>query len=625
MTVALALIGNPNSGKTSLFNALTGDNRTVGNWAGVTVRLEQGSFIYENQAMELIDLPGIYSLATPAPEQKAVAGYLQNHQPDVLINVVDSTNLARNLYLTSQLAEAGLPLVVALNMEDELKRQGLALDAKALSRLLGLPCVKISAARGSGLQLLLKTALQVAKQPYLGQGAGLAPLYSPELRQFVSLPPTGQAALGGNDWQRRLSAERYRAIGQIIPQVLKKAPYARAAAWGQRLDKVLCHRVLAFPIFLLMMLLVFYLSFGPLGSGALSLSAQLLQRLLPEALAAGLSRAGAGPLLSGLLVDGLIRGAGAVLVFLPQLMLLFLFLALLEASGYLARAAFITDKALSRLGLSGMSFIPLMLGFGCTVPAMLSCRLLENRGQQRLTMLILPFMSCSARLPVYAMIAGAFFPDRKWLVISSLYLLGILAAILTALLFRPFLLRQEQAFFALELPPYRKPAWRAPWRSVWRRSWDFITHAGSVLLLASLIVWLLSNFGPDLRPVAGQQDSLLFTLGQWLTPLFAPLGFGRWQLSVALLSGFFSKESVVSTLSVLYSALTDLALPTLISPAGAGAFLVFVLLYTPCLATVATARRESGSWRFTLLLMAYQFAAAWVISFFTFRLLTAII
>jgi len=621
MKAEMALVGNPNSGKTSLFNELTGDSRSVGNWAGVTVQLEKGRFYYQDQEVELIDLPGLYSLHTPSPEQRAVGEYLEKSVPDVLINVVDSTNLERNLYLTTQLAETGLPLVVALNMEDELKKQGVRLDAGALSSLLGVPCVQISATRRTGLERLLKTALNMALHPYLGRGEQLARLYAPELRQYMEQSRAGGFRDKTGDWERRLSAERYRVIGKILPQVTQASSYGKAGGLTERLDRLLCHRLWAFPLFILAMLLMLYISFGPLGSAMMRACADFIQGLLPAAMAGWLSRAGAGPLVSGLIVDGVIRGVGAVLVFLPQLMLLFFFLALLEASGYMARAAFITDKALARLGLSGMSFIPMMLGFGCSVPAMVSCRLLENQGQRRLTMLMIPFMSCSARMPVYALIASVFFDQHKWLVISCLYLLGVLAAILTARFLGPQVLGRERSFFIMEMPPYRKPAWHAVWQSVWLRSWDFISRAGSALLIASVAVWFLSNIGSGLHLAAGPEGSVLYRLGAWIAPLFAPLGFGYWQLAVALLTGFLYKEAVVSTLSVLYSSLTAAALPELLSPAGALAFLVFVLLYTPCIATLTTVRRESGSWPLTLWMLVYQIAVAWLLSFFSYRII----
>lgn len=651
MKAEIALLGNPNCGKTTLFNELTGDNKTVGNWTGVTVTLEIGHFHYNEQAFDVVDLPGIYSLFTHSPEQITACEYLVNYHPDVLVNIVDSTNLERNLYLTTQLVETGVPVVVALNMEDELLRQGLSLDAKALSEQLGVPCVKISATRRRGIDKLMQTVMDVALHPYRGRPAKLAEFYSPEVRQKIDetltliepsvIPshlnlrwaalqmleehwpgPMPAAVIGcGDDWELKVGEERYAYIRQIVGRVLKKSPLVKRHEFTRKLDRVLCHPLLALPIFVLVMLLIFFFSFGQPGGLITGWFEVFLNEILPRAIAALLAAVQAGPVISSLVLDGIIAGVGGVLVFLPQLMLLFFFLALLEYSGYMARAAFLTDKLLSRFGLSGMSFIPMVLGFGCTVPAIMGCRALENKRERLLTMSVVPFMSCSARMPVYGLFAAAFFAADKWLVISSLYLLGIVVALGTAVILSPMIMKKERPLFLMEMPPYRKPVWHCVWRTLWMRTWDFISRAGSIILIASVIVWFLSNFNLRLQLVADTSTSILSQLGVLIAPLLAPLGLGQWQIAVALLTGFMAKEAVVSTLAVLLagSGGLELALSALISPAAAYALLVFVLLYTPCVATLAAVRRESSSTGFTLRMIAYQLIVAWLVAFIAYQ------
>lgn len=653
MKAEIALLGNPNCGKTTLFNELTGDNKSVGNWTGVTVTLEVGHFHYQEQAIDIVDLPGIYSLLTHSPEQITACEYLVNYHPDVLINIVDSTNLERNLYLTTQLVETGVPVVVALNMEDELKKQGLALDAKALSEQLGVPCVKISATKRIGIDRLMQTVMEVVRKPSLGRSERAADFYSAEIKnridemaaqidktavpahlnlRWVALQmleehwqgnaPAHRDDGAGDDWELKIGEERYARIREIVPKVLKKSPLVRRNELTKKIDAVVCHRIWALPVFILVMLVVFYISFGPFGSMINGWFGVFFDEILPRAARAALAAIHAGPVVESLVVDGVIAGVGGVLVFLPQLMLLFFFLALLEYSGYMARAAFITDKLLARFGLSGMSFIPMVLGFGCSVPAVMACRALDSRRERLLTMSVVPFMSCSARMPVYLMFAAAFFASQKWLVIGSLYLLGIMAALLTALVLSPMIMKKERPLFLMEMPPYRKPVWHCVWRTLWLRTWDFISRAGSIILVASVIVWFLNSFDTSLQLTADSSQSILSRLGVLLAPLFRPLGFGYWQIAVALLTGLMAKEAVVSTLAVLLTAgaAVDTALAAMLSPAAAYALLVFVLLYTPCVATLAAIRRESASTSFMLRIFVYQLVVAWLLAFAVYHI-----
>ncbi len=652
MKMEIALFGNPNCGKTTLFNELTGGNRSVGNWTGTTVSLDIGHFHYNKQAIDLVDIPGIYSLFTHSPEQLTGCEYLLNYHPDALINIVDATNLERNLYLSTQLIESGIPVVVALNMADELKAEGLYVDEKKLSALLGVPCVKISAAKGYGIQKLMEAVFAVIKEPDLCDSDTLIRQFSPQLRgelehivamidaetvpehldrHWIGLQMMKEHWQGdlpqelrghGDIWEERISEERYRIINDIIAQVIKVSPLIRRRELTQKIDAVLCHRLLALPIFMVIMFLVFYIAFGPIGRVVYDAFDYLFSDLFAVWASNGLNAVNASPVIIGLIVDGIIGGVGAVMAFFPQLALLFLCLSLLEFSGYMARAAFMTDKLLNRLGLSGMSFIPMVLGFGCSVPAIMSCRALDNKKERLLTMLLIPFMSCSAKMPVYGLIAGIFFPGKQFLVIFGIYLFGIFMAFISSLILRPKIIGKQKAVFLMEMPPYRKPVWHCIWSSVWVRVWDFISRAGTIILLASIVVWFLGNFNTSLQMVEST-ESLLSSLGQFAEPLFRPLGFGLWQIVVALLVGFMAKEAVIATLAVLYAGTSSLALAlgSLISPAAAIALLVFILLYTPCVASIAAVKQESGSWKYALFIVAFQLSIAWIMSFIVYRLL----
>ncbi len=655
MKLEIALFGNPNSGRTTLFNELTGAGRSVGNWTGVTVALEIGHFHYRQQAFDIVDMPGIYSLFTHSPEQLTACQYLLNYHPDVIVNVVDCTNLERNLYLTTQLIETGVPVVVALNMGDELSRQGLALNLPELSRQLGAPCVTISAVKRIGVDHLLDKVLELAENPRLCNDGPIACRFSPEINGKLAeimaklpedaVPPPLNprwAALqmleehwqggdipqelvgGGDDWELRIGEERYQMAAEIAAKGIRKSPYIKRHEITRKIDAVVCHRVWALPIFVLVMCAIFFLSFGPVGAWIQGWFKLAFTQWLPAAAGDALAALGAGEVVRGLFVDGIIAGVGAVLVFLPQLMLLFFCLSLLEFSGYMARAAFITDKLLAGFGLSGMSFIPMVLGFGCSVPAIMACGSLENRRERMVTMMVVPFMSCSARMPVYVLFAAAFFAANQGLVVISLYLLGILVALLTTLVLSPRIMKGQRPVFIMEMPPYRKPVWHCVWRSLWVRTWDYISQAGTVILLASVVIWFLSGFNWQLQQ-ADSASSILASLGVLASPLFAPLGFGSWQMTVSLISGFLTKEAVVSSLAVLYADSLGAGglgqvLSTLLSPAAAYAFMVFVLLYTPCVATLAAVRKTSGSRRFTAWMVVYQLLVAWVVAFVVYHI-----
>lgn len=589
--MTLALLGNPNSGKTTLFNAMTGMRQHVGNFPGVTVERVQGPLRLSKGADVLVDLPGTYSLTAFSREEAVCGEFLREKPPDAIVNIVDATCPARGLYLTLQLLETGLPVVVAMNLMDEVRAAGGRVDCRALSRALDVPVLPVCAARNEGVEALARAALAAARE-------GRAP----------RLPDLGTA-----QGEARILA-RYACIDRLCARAVAEGTSAarrRTAA----ADAVLTHRIWAFPIFLGVMGLVFFLTFGPLG-GLLS---QGFRRALEGAgalLETALARMGAADWLRAMMVEGVWAGVGCVLSFLPTILTLFFLLSLLEDSGYMARMAFVADRALRRLGLSGRSLAPALLGFGCSVPAILATRTLPSRRDRQLTILLIPFLSCSAKLPIYAMFARAFFPGHAARVMLLLYALGVLLAVPAALLLRGAAFPGEAQPFVLELPAYRMPTLRAAWRLMRVRAAAFVRCALTTLLLASVALWALQRVDWALRPVPDAADSALAAIGRAVAPLFAPLGFGDWRAATALLSGLLAKEGVLAALSVLLAAPTEAALsaalPHVFTPLAAVSFLVFTLLYTPCMAAFAAARRELGGLRWALGGAAFQTAVAWL-------------
>ncbi len=592
-TPVIALIGNPNCGKTTLFNAFTGSDRYVGNWPGVTVEKKEGVLRRQERAVTVTDLPGIYALSAWSAEERVVSDYLRTEAPDVIVNVADAAHLERSLYLTLELLALGRPMVLALNCIDEVERQGAFVDTAALSRSLGVPVAAVSARERRGLEDLLdKATAQISK----GR---------------ISRPvlPEGPAA-------------RYRYIHTLTGQVTGGMGEERT----ERIDRLLLSRILALPLFFLLMLGVFSVTFGPLGSGMSRAVTVLLEEVLSPMVRQGLAAAGAAPWAASLAVDGILGGVGSVLSFLPQLAVLFFCLSLLEDSGYMARAAFLMDGFLRRLGLSGKAFIPMLLGLGCTVPAVLAARTMDSGRDRLLTILLLPFLSCSARLPVYGLIAGAFFPAWSGPAVFSLYVLGLLLGLLTGYLLRHTLLKGGGTPFLMELPSYRLPRPGDLLRHVWERLRGFLVKAGTLLLTVSVALWFLRSFGPGFRPISEGEASLLTLLGGVLAPCLRPLGFGSWQAAVALIAGLMAKEAVASSLYLLCrlspldgGGAAAAALSGLFTPASACAFLVFVLLYVPCAAAVAAIARETRSLRWTLFSVLWQLMTAWCVSFVVYR------
>lgn len=653
--LSLALVGNPNCGKTTLFNRLTGAHQRVGNFPGVTVDRKEG-LLRGRRDVHVIDLPGMYSLSPFGGEERIARAAILKNRPDGIIHIIDATNLERSLLLTFQLSSLGIPMVIALNMMDEVRAGGGRVDVKRLEESLGIPALPISAAKNEGIDALADRAIQTARArtrpgrvDFLdgdGRGGGEAGRHLRDLRVLLEPAaaragvPAWFAALrlseGDEELRRRLKLTpvQHAAAKTILQRMEQDAGCERETAVAamrfaciericadcaagpsddreERLDRLLTGRFTAFPVFILLMALIFYLTFGPLGGWLSDGMAFLLSRFSDGA-ARGLSAAGVHPVLCSLVIDGVFAGVGSVLSFLPVITVLFLLLSLLEDSGYMARVAFIMDRPLHAIGLSGHSFVPLLLGFGCTVPAVMATRTLPRLSDRRRTVFLLPFMSCSAKLPLYALLTAAFFSRTAAAVMPALYLLGIAVGVGAAALLRSKE-RGTPAAFVLELPPYRLPGLKNVARLVVQKAKDFLTKAFTVIFLFTVIVWALQTFTPRFSVAARPEDSLLAACAGWFAPLFYPLGIYDWRVITALFTGVVAKESVVSTLTVLCGDLSQIG--ALFTPQSAAVFLVFSLLYTPCIAAIASVKREIGL-RYAVRMVLFQCATAWLIAFF---------
>jgi ferrous iron transport protein B len=589
-----ALAGNPNCGKTTLFNALTGSTAYVGNWPGVTVEKKSGTVKYEENVIDIIDLPGIYSLDAYSPEEALTGKYLAEEKPDLIINIVDASNMERNLYLTTQLMELNIPIVIALNMMDVVNIRGDSIDCGLLSLLIGPAVVPISASKGEGLAALLAAAYRAARKP-----AGY---------HRVSRPRADC-----RDPETELADARYRYIGNITKKAVKKHSREKKSV-TEKIDSIATNRFLAIPVFLLLIFFIFYITFGSVGSFLVRGVEYILTACISPSVRSSLVFLGASDWARGLVVDGVIAGVGSVLKFLPQILLLFLLLSLLEDSGYMARAAFIMDAPMRKIGLSGRAFVPLLMGFGCTVPAVMGTRILESQKDKRLTILITPFMSCSAKTPVYSLFIAAFFVGYRPLAMFLLYFFGIVIGLLSALLFKNSILKGEPASFVMELPDYRRPTVKTVWLHVERRIKDFLVKAGTSVFIATVVIWLLQSFSIELKMVSDSSQSILAVVGRQIAPLFTLCGFGSWKPAVSLLTGLVAKESVVSTMSVLYTGNLTAALCTNFTSLSACSFLIFVLFYTPCAAALTTIYREMASLKWTVVAAVYPLLTAWYLS-----------
>jgi len=683
-TIKVALVGNPNCGKTSLFNIASGSHEHVGNYSGVTVGAAEGTFHFGDYQFRIVDLPGTYSLSAYSPEEMFVRRALIEDTPDVVINVVDATNLERNLYLTTQLIDMNLSMVVALNMFDEVRSRGDVLDYATLGKLLGVPMIPTVSRSGSGIEQLFNTVIAVyestnpelARHIHINHGAELeqsidavkaAFQKNKQIRYKYSTRYLALKFLEGDSAIDRIVdalpnrdeliairyAEQQRIKGEMhetAESALVDAKYGfiagalretyrphtqqrRKDTVTARIDAVVTNRVVGFPLFFLLLFLIFEATFV-LGDYPMQGIEWLVERI-GRFVSANMAE---GPLAS-LVEDGIIGGVGSVIVFLPNILLLYFFISLLEDTGYMARAAFIMDKIMHRMGLHGKSFIPMIMGFGCNVPAVMATRTIENPKSRLVTMLVTPLMSCSARLPIYIILIGAFFPEHASLALLSLYAFGILMAVLMARVFSRWLMRDGDLPFVMELPPYRIPTMRSALRHTWEKGRQYLRKMGGIILAFSIVVWALNYFPrgtADQTPKEQQEQSYLGRMGRTVQPLLAPLGFD-WRMTVGILSGVGAKELVVSTLGVMYATQQDhdaqatdgggdadlqlqRALLRTTTPAAAMSYMVFVLLYFPCIATLAAIRNESGSWKWAVRTALYTTALAYLCSFIVYRL-----
>ena len=661
-----ALAGNQNCGKTTLFNQLTGSNQHVGNFPGVTVDQKVGQMKSQPDC-SVVDLPGIYSLRPYTNEEIVTRDFLLNEKPDGIINIVDATNIERNLYLTLQLMEMRIPMVLALNMMDEVRNNGGTINVEKMSEALGIPVVPISAAKNEGIEELVQAAVRVAKEKrtakvidFCKQGpvhrcihsvchqiedhaekAGLSVRFSCSKliendTRIVDMLQLSQNELelvehsiiemeaeAGMDRNAALAGMRYDFIESVCADTVIKCEESKEHIRSVKIDSILTHKYFAIPIFILVMFLVFFLTFNVFGA----VLSDLLSMLIDDITALvdkGLTAYGINPVVHSLVIDGIFAGVGSVLSFLPIIVVLFFFLSILEDTGYMARIAFVMDKLLRKIGLSGRSIVPLLVGFGCTVPAVMASRTLSSERDRRMTIMLTPFMSCSAKIPIYAVFAAAFFQKYAALVMIGMYLTGIIIGIIVALIFDRTVFRGKPIPFVMELPNYRFPSAKSVLLLMWDKAKDFLQRAFTIIFLATVIIWFLQSFDSRLNVVTDSADSILAAIGHLLAPVFAPLGFNDWRIPTALITGFTAKEAVISTLGVLMGTSTAAlgpALHTLFTPVSAISFLVFTLLYTPCVAAIAAVKRELESgWR-ALGGVILQWVVAWLAAFGVYLLL----
>lgn len=652
-TLTYALVGNQNCGKTTLFNQLTGSNQHVGNFPGVTVDQKNGS-IKGHPDTSVTDLPGIYSMSPYSNEEIVSRNFVLNEKPKAIINIVDATNIERNLYLTMQLLEMNLPMVVALNMMDEVTANRGAIDINTMESILGVPVIPISASKNEGVHELVEHAIHIAqyqecpshqdfcdKNDFGGavhrcihavihliedhaQCAGIPVRFAAskviegdtlileqlelsqnekEMLEHIILQMEEERGL---DRSAAIADMRFSFIEKLCEQTVTKPKESRERIRSEKIDRLLTGKYTAIPCFVGIMALVFYLTFNVIGAWLQSLL-ELGIGALSDIVDAALSASHVNEALHGLVINGIFEGVGSVLSFLPIIVTLFFFLSLMEDSGYIARVAFFMDKLLRKIGLSGRSIVPMLIGFGCTVPAVMATRTLPSERDRKMTILLTPFMSCTAKLPIYAFFVSAFFPKQGGLIMTGLYVLGILVGILAAFLYKNTLFRGKAVPFVMELPNYRMPSARNVAQLLWEKAKDFLQRAFTVILIATVVIWFLQSFDLHFNLVTDSQDSILALVAGWLAPLFVPIGLGDWKICTSLISGFMAKESVVSTLEVLYGGSVSSAL----TPLMAGSLLVFSLLYTPCVAAIASVKRELGT-KWAVGMVAWQCVIAWI-------------
>ena len=665
VTMIYALAGNQNCGKTTLFNQLTGSNQHVGNFPGVTVDQKMGEIRGEKRDA-VVDLPGIYSIRPYSKEEIVTRDFILNEKPDGIINIVDATNIERNLYLTLQLLEMHIPMVLALNMMDEVRGNGGTIDLKKMEAQLGIPVIAISAIKNEGVEDLLRAIREVSsKHSYPkvtdfcekgpvhrcihavshqvedhAEEIGMSPRFAAskiveEDRDIIERLKLSQNELelmehsivemeqdSGMDRNAALADMRYTFIEKVCEDAVIKCRESKEYKRSVKMDAILTGKYFAIPVFLLIMLLIFWLTFGVIGSffsDLLSMGIDMASAWVEKALTAY----GINPVVESLVIDGIFAGVGSVLSFLPIIVVLFFFLSILEDSGYMARIAFVMDRPLRKIGLSGKSFVSMLIGFGCSVPAVMSSRTLSSDRDKKMTIMLIPFISCSAKIPIYGLFAAAFFPEYTVLVMMGLYIFGIIVGLLVAVILNRTLFRGNSMPFMMELPNYRFPSIKSVLLLMWDKAKDFLQRAFTIIFLATMIIWFLQTFDSRLNVVTDSSESLLAMVGKCIAPVFSPLGFSDWRVATSLISGFSAKEAVVSTLSVLtgtsMSSLSE-SLGMIFTPVTAVSFLVFTLLYTPCVAAVATIKREMDSVWQALAVVLMQCGVAWASAFAVYRI-----
>lgn len=665
MNITFALIGNPNSGKTTLFNQMTGSNQHVGNFPGVTVEKKEGP-VRGHKGVTVVDLPGIYSLSPYTAEEVVTRDYLISDKPDAIINIIDATNIERNLYLTLQLMELNIPMILALNMMDEIRGNGISIDIQKLEEQLGIPVVPIAASKNDGVDELTHRAIKCAETRALPKNldfccghvhnaihsiahlitdeartAGLPlrfaatkvvegdqpvisrlKLMEPELDIIGHIVDDMESHLK-TDREAAMADMRYAFIENICSACVKKAGHSKEHLRSVQIDNVLTHKYFAIPIFLGFMVIVFWLTFHVIGSGLSDLLGMGIDSITKSADSA-LAGLNVSPALHSLIINGVFAGVGSVLSFLPIIVVLFFFLSMLEDSGYMARVAFVMDKLLRKIGLSGRSFVPMLIGFGCSVPAIMATRTLPSERDRKMTIILTPFMSCSAKLPVYAVFTAAFFAEYQSLVMISLYVMGMIVAVAAGLLLKKTIFEGSPVPFVMELPPYRMPAAKSVCLKMWERAMDFIRKAFTVIFVATIVIWTLQSFDFGFNIVSDAGDSMLAAVGKLVAPIFAPLGFSDWRAATALVTGLTAKEAVVSTFAVLLGA-SDAGsvipmMSQIFTPLSAFSFLTFTLLYMPCAAAMAAVKRELGGWKSAVGVMAFQTVTAWIVALIVYQI-----
>lgn len=673
MSLNIALAGNPNCGKTTLFNEITGSKQHVGNWPGVTVEKKEGKY-KKNKEMNIVDLPGIYSLSPYSAEEIVARNYIVEEKPDVLINIIDATNIERNMYLTLQILETEIPTIVALNMMDEVESNGTKIDINKISKHLGVKVVPIVARNGKNVDLLMEEVKKVSNE----KNKDLK-IYSNDVEDFLeeilhnindnesrminprwrsiklleedsieseklseetkkkieSILNRANEKLNG-DAEGEIADQRYKFISNVVGKSVKKKEKIdgkRIETTSDKIDKILTNRIIAIPAFLVIMYVLFSITFGegPLGIGVYlqTLVCDFWDGPLTETILASLENMGASEWALSLVGDGILAGLGGVVSFLPQILVLFLLMSVLEDSGYMARVAFVMDKIFRKFGLSGKSFIPLLMGFGCSVPALMASRTLENEKDRKITMMITPFMSCGAKLPIYLMFAATLFVNsNQTLIVYSIYMLGLVVAVLCALILSKFVIKGEASNFIMELPQYRIPTLRSVFIHGFEKVKGFAIKAGTVILASTILIWLLSNF--NFSGMCEMEDSILASIGRSIQWVFAPIGFGNWKASVGVVTGWIAKENIVSTFGVLFGASDAIAeaamegsaaipgVAAAFTKASAFSYMAFNLLCMPCFAAVGAIKKEMGSWKDTIMTVGFQMLVAWIVAFLVY-------